>query len=48
MEIQERGLPLTDDTTCERCLKEDETATHILCDGEVKAHLKFRHLGQFL
>jgi hypothetical protein len=38
---------LTDDPTCERCLEEDETATHILRDWEVIAYLIFRHLGQF-
>jgi hypothetical protein len=40
-------LGLTDDPTCERCLQEDESATHILCDCETIAHLRFRHLGQF-
>jgi hypothetical protein len=39
-------LGLTDDPTCERCL-EDESATHILCDCEAIAYLRFRHLGQF-
>jgi hypothetical protein len=38
---------LTDDPTCERCLQEDESATHILCDCEAIAYLRFRHLGQF-
>jgi hypothetical protein len=38
----------TDDPTCERCLQEDESATHILCDCEAIAYLRFRHLGQFL
>jgi hypothetical protein len=33
--------------TCERCLQEDESAIHILCDCEAIAHLRFRHLGQF-
>jgi hypothetical protein len=33
--------------TCERCLEEDESATHILCDCEATAYLRFRHLGQF-
>jgi hypothetical protein len=32
-------LGLTDDPTCERCLQEDESATHILCDCEATAHL---------
>jgi hypothetical protein len=40
-------LGLTDDPTCERCLEEDESATHILCDCEATAHLRVRHLGQF-
>jgi hypothetical protein len=40
-------LGLTDDATCERCLQEDESATHILCDCEAIAYLRFRHLGQF-
>jgi hypothetical protein len=40
-------LRLTDETTCERCLEEDESATHILCDCEATPHLRFRHLGQF-
>jgi hypothetical protein len=38
---------LTDDPTCERCLEEDESATHILCDCEAIANLRFCHLGQF-
>jgi hypothetical protein len=38
---------LTDDPICERCLEEDESATHILRDCEVVAHVRFRHLGQF-
>jgi hypothetical protein len=40
-------LGLTDDPTCERCLQEDESAIHILCDCEAIAHLGFCHLGQF-
>jgi hypothetical protein len=40
-------LGLTDDPTCERCLEEDESATHILCDCEAIAYLRFCHLGQF-
>jgi hypothetical protein len=40
-------LGLTDDLTCERCLEEDESATHILCDCEAIAYFRFRHLGQF-
>jgi hypothetical protein len=40
-------LGLTDDPICERCLEDDESATHILCDCEAVAHVTFRHLGQF-
>jgi hypothetical protein len=40
-------LGLADDPTCERCLEEDESATHILCDFEAIAYLRFRHLGLF-
>jgi hypothetical protein len=40
-------MGLTDDLTCERCLEEDESATHILCDFEAIANLRFRQLGQF-
>jgi hypothetical protein len=39
-------MGLTDDPTCERCL-EEESATHILCDCEAIAYLRFHHLGQF-
>jgi hypothetical protein len=40
-------LGLTDDPTCERCLEKDESTTHILCDCEAIAYLRFRHLGKF-
>jgi hypothetical protein len=40
------NLGLTDDLICERCLEEDESTTHILCDCEAVAHIRFRHLGQ--
>jgi hypothetical protein len=40
-------LGLTDGPTCERCLEEIESATHILCDCEAITYLGFRHLGQF-
>jgi hypothetical protein len=40
-------MGLTDDPSCERCLEEDESATHILCDCEAITNLRFRHLGQF-
>jgi hypothetical protein len=38
-------MGLTDDPICERCLEEDESATHILCDCDAIANLRFRHLG---
>jgi hypothetical protein len=31
--------------TCERCLEKEESATHILCDCDAIAYLRFRHLG---
>jgi hypothetical protein len=40
-------LGLSDDPICERCLEEDKSATHILCDCEAIAYLRFRHLGKF-
>jgi hypothetical protein len=50
LDIQYGPLDLdqpTDDPTCERCLEEDESATHIPCDCVAIANLRFRHLGQF-
>jgi hypothetical protein len=41
-------LGLTDDPTCERCLEDDESAAHTLCNCEAITHLRFRHLGQFV
>jgi hypothetical protein len=40
-------LGLTDETTCDRCPEEDESVTHILCDCEAIAYLRFCRLGQF-
>jgi hypothetical protein len=40
-------LGLTDDLIWDRCLEEDESATHILSDCEAIAYLRFCHLGQF-
>jgi hypothetical protein len=40
-------LELTDDPTCERCLQEEDSATHILCDCEATGHSRFRHMGEF-
>jgi hypothetical protein len=34
-------LGLTDDPTCEQCLEKDESTTHILCDCEAIAYLRF-------
>jgi hypothetical protein len=35
-------LGLTEDPTCERCLQEDESATHNLCDCEAVAYFRYR------
>jgi hypothetical protein len=40
-------LGLINDPICERCLEKYDSATHILCDCEAVAHIRFRHLGQF-
>jgi hypothetical protein len=40
-------MGLTDSPICERCLEKDESATHILCDCEAIAYLRFRHLGRY-
>jgi hypothetical protein len=40
-------MGLMNDPICERCLEVDESATHVLCDCEALAHLRFHHLGQF-
>jgi hypothetical protein len=40
-------LGLTGDHTFEWCRGKDEWATHVLCDCEATACLRFRHLGQF-
>jgi hypothetical protein len=40
-------LGLINDPTCEKCLEADESATHVLCDCEAIAHLRFHHLAQF-
>jgi hypothetical protein len=39
---------LTNSPTCERCLEKDESATHIPCDCEAIAYLRFRHLGHYI
>jgi hypothetical protein len=38
-------LGLTDDPISQRCLEEDESATHILCDCEAVASCKISSLG---
>jgi hypothetical protein len=40
-------MGLTESPTCEWCLEKDESATHILCDCEAIAYVRFRHLGQY-
>jgi predicted amidophosphoribosyltransferase len=40
-------LGLINDPICERCQEEVESATHILCDCEAVAQIRFCHLGQF-
>jgi hypothetical protein len=40
-------LLLTNSPICERCLEEDESATHSLCDVEAIAYLRFHHLGHY-
>jgi hypothetical protein len=36
-------MGLTCSPVCESCLQKDESATHILCDCEATAHLRFHH-----
>jgi hypothetical protein len=40
-------LGLTADPICERCLEDDESSIHIICDFEAVAYTRFRHLGQY-
>jgi hypothetical protein len=40
-------LGLSNSPTCDRCQKVNETATHILCECEALAYLRFRHLGRY-
>jgi hypothetical protein len=40
-------LRLINDLICERCQEEDDSATHVLCDCEAVAQIRFRHLGRF-
>jgi hypothetical protein len=41
-------LRLTDGPTCERCLEEDESATHILCDCEAYSSFEISSPGPIL
>jgi hypothetical protein len=40
-------LGLTADPFCKRCLEDDESSIHILCDCEAVAYTRFHHLGQY-
>jgi hypothetical protein len=40
-------MRLTNSPTCKSCLEIDESATHILCDCETIAYLRFLHLGHY-
>jgi hypothetical protein len=37
----------TDSPINDRCLEKDETTTHILCEWEAIAYLRFHHLGKY-
>jgi hypothetical protein len=39
-------LGLVNSPECDRCKRASETASHILCDCETLATLRFRHLGR--
>jgi hypothetical protein len=40
------GGRTTNSRTCERCPK--KTATHILCDCQATAYLRFHHVGNYI
>jgi hypothetical protein len=40
-------LEQSNSSNCDRCQKENELATHIRCECEALAYLRFRHLGQY-
>jgi hypothetical protein len=40
-------MELTNSPICETCLEKEELATHILCDCEAIAYLRFCHLGHY-
>jgi hypothetical protein len=39
-------LRLVNSPECNRCKQASETASHVLCDCEALATLRFRHLGR--
>jgi hypothetical protein len=40
-------MGLTNNPTCERYLGNDESASHVLCDSEAIAYLRFHHPGHY-
>jgi hypothetical protein len=38
-------LGLFNSPRCERCLDKEESATHILCNYQAIAYLRFHHMG---
>jgi hypothetical protein len=40
-------MGLTNSVICERCPEKDESATHILCDCEAMAYLRFCCLDHY-
>jgi ribonuclease HI len=40
-------LGITADPICVRCLEDNESSIHVLCDCEAVAYTRFRHLGQY-
>jgi hypothetical protein len=40
-------MGLTNSPICERCPEKDESATHILCDREAMAYIRFCYLGHY-
>jgi hypothetical protein len=40
------NLGLVNSPECDRCKQESQTASHVICDCEALATLRFRHLGR--
>jgi hypothetical protein len=40
-------LGLVNSPRCEKCLEKEKSATHILCDCEAIAYLRFNHMGHY-